>query len=82
MAIDYFTKWVEALAYKVVTKKVVADFVRNNIVCRFGIPESIITDNVANLGSDLMKEACERFKIAHEIPLFIKLDEWSSEGYK
>ncbi|XP_055814516.1 uncharacterized protein LOC129884202 [Solanum dulcamara] len=65
VAIDYFTKWVEALTYKAVTKKVVADFVRNNIICRFGIPESIITDNAANLNSDLMKEICERFKITH-----------------
>ncbi|XP_055819392.1 uncharacterized protein LOC129888443 [Solanum dulcamara] len=65
VAIDYFTKWVEASTYKAVTKKVVADFVRNNIICRFGIPESIITDNAANINSDLMKEICERFKIAH-----------------
>ncbi|XP_049358852.1 uncharacterized protein LOC125823520 [Solanum verrucosum] len=65
VAIDYFTKWVEASTYKAVTKKVVTDFVRNNIVCRFGIPESIITDNAANLNRDLMKETCERFKISH-----------------
>ncbi|XP_070029043.1 uncharacterized protein [Nicotiana sylvestris] len=31
VAIDYFTKWVEAVSYKVVTKKVVADFVRDRI---------------------------------------------------
>ncbi|XP_015159653.1 uncharacterized protein K02A2.6-like [Solanum tuberosum] len=66
VAIDYFTKWVEASIYKAVTKKVVADFVRDNIVCRFRIPKSIITDNAANLNSDLMKETCERFKITHQ----------------
>ncbi|XP_055801017.1 uncharacterized protein LOC129870307 [Solanum dulcamara] len=63
-----FSAWgmdVEASTYKAVTKKVVADFVRNNIICRFGIPESIITDNAANLNSDLMKEIYERFKITH-----------------
>ncbi|XP_075084954.1 uncharacterized protein LOC142168196 [Nicotiana tabacum] len=65
VAIDYLTKWVEASTYKVVTKHVVADFVWNNIVCRFGIPESIITNNAANLNSDLMREICEKFRIVH-----------------
>ena len=32
VAIGYFTKWVEAALYKSVTKKVVADFVRNNLM--------------------------------------------------
>ncbi|XP_070042800.1 uncharacterized protein [Nicotiana tomentosiformis] len=65
MAIDYFTKWVEAASYKAVTKKVVADFLRDRIVCRINVLESIITDNAANLNSDLMKEMCEKFKIKH-----------------
>ncbi|XP_070004888.1 uncharacterized protein [Nicotiana sylvestris] len=55
VAIDYFTKWVEAASYKVVTKKVVTDFVKDRIVCQFAVPKSIITDNVANLNIDLMK---------------------------
>ncbi|XP_070028779.1 uncharacterized protein [Nicotiana sylvestris] len=55
VAIDYFTKWVEVASYRVVIKKVVADFFRDCIVCRFGIPESIIIDNGSNLNSDLMK---------------------------
>nr|XP_016492595.1 PREDICTED: uncharacterized protein LOC107812075 [Nicotiana tabacum] len=63
VAIDYFTKWVEASSYKSVTKKVVAD-----TVCRFGIRESIITDNGANLNSDLMQEICDKFKITHQNP--------------
>lgn len=55
----------EAASYKVVTKKVVAYFVKNNLICQFGIPESIITGNRANLNSHLMKEICEQFKITH-----------------
>ncbi|XP_055824446.1 uncharacterized protein LOC129892969 [Solanum dulcamara] len=66
VAIDYFTKWVEEASYKSVTKKVVADFVHNNLICRFGMPDSIITDNGANFNSHLMEEICEQFKINHQ----------------
>lgn len=64
VAIGYITKLVEAISYKLVTKKVLDEFVQNNIICRFGIPESIIIDNGANLNSDLMK-TCEKMKIKH-----------------
>ncbi|XP_059294501.1 uncharacterized protein LOC132047478 [Lycium ferocissimum] len=65
VSIDYFTKWVEAISHKSVTKKIVADFVGNHIICRFGVPESVITNNGANLNSHLMKDICEQFKITH-----------------
>ncbi|XP_059306413.1 uncharacterized protein LOC132057838 [Lycium ferocissimum] len=65
VAIDNFTKWLKATSHKSVTKKVVAEFVRNHIICRFGIPESIIIDNGANLNSHLMKDIYEQFKITH-----------------
>nr|XP_009763664.1 PREDICTED: uncharacterized protein K02A2.6-like [Nicotiana sylvestris] len=65
VAIDYFTKWVEVVSFKDVTKKVTTDFVRDPIVCRFGVPESIITDNATNLNRDLVKAMCETFKIKH-----------------
>ncbi|XP_070025084.1 uncharacterized protein [Nicotiana sylvestris] len=66
VAIDYFTKWVDAASYKAVTKKIMADFVRDRIFCRFRVPESIIIDNAANLNSNLMKAMCETFKIRHK----------------
>ena len=66
VAIDYFTKWVEVASYKLITKNMVADFVRNNLICRFGVPESISTDNGENLNSHFMREICEKFKITHQ----------------
>ncbi|XP_060181876.1 uncharacterized protein LOC132611466 [Lycium barbarum] len=66
VSIDYFTKWVEPISHKSVTKKVVTDFMRNNIICRFGIPESIITDNGDNLDSHVIKDISEQFKITHQ----------------
>nr|XP_019071490.1 uncharacterized protein K02A2.6-like [Solanum lycopersicum] len=65
VVIDYFTKWVEVASYKSVTKKVVANFVRNNLICRFGVPESIITNNDANLNSHFMRQIYEQFKILY-----------------
>ena len=38
VAIDYFTKWVEAASYSVLKAKHVAQFLENNIICRFGVP--------------------------------------------
>ena len=45
VAIDCFTKWVEAASFATVTKNVVAQFIRHNLICQYGVPERIITDN-------------------------------------
>nr|XP_009774041.1 PREDICTED: uncharacterized protein LOC104224156 [Nicotiana sylvestris] len=44
---------------------VVANFVRDRIICEIGVPESIITNNTTNLNSNLIKAMCETFKIMH-----------------
>src|SRR3954466_10391160 len=65
VAIDYFTKWVEAASYANVTKQVITHFIKHNIISRYGIPKKIITDNGSNLNNKMMKELCESFKIKH-----------------
>ena len=65
MAIDYFTKWVEAASYANVTRKVVTKFIKNEIICRYGLPSRIITDNATNLNNKMMSELYEEFKIQH-----------------
>ncbi|GJU51262.1 reverse transcriptase domain-containing protein [Tanacetum coccineum] len=45
VAIDYFTKWIEAKPVVMITGKDVKTFVWENIVCRFGLPRIIVTDN-------------------------------------
>ena len=47
------------------TRKVVTKFIKNEIICRYGIPSRIITDNATNLNSKMMSELCEEFKIQH-----------------
>jgi hypothetical protein len=38
VAIDYFTKWVEAIPLRTVTSKNMVDFVKERIIYHFGIP--------------------------------------------
>ena len=45
VAIDYFTKWVEASSYAHVTQKVVKKFIEKDLICRYGPPDKIVTDN-------------------------------------
>ena len=42
---EYFTKWVEAIPLKKATGPAVANFIREHIICRFGIPHKIISNN-------------------------------------
>ena len=65
VAIDYFTKWVEATSYANVTRNVVIRFIKKEIICRYGLSKKIITDNATNLNNKMMKEMCEDFKIQH-----------------
>ena len=68
VAIDYFTKWVESVSYANVTKKMVARFLKKEIICRYGVLNKIITDNGSNLNNKMMKELCKDSKIEHHNP--------------
>ena len=45
VATDYFSKWIEAEAFSSIKDRDVTQFIWKNIVCRFGIPKSIVSDN-------------------------------------
>ncbi|GJW55247.1 reverse transcriptase domain-containing protein [Tanacetum coccineum] len=45
VAIDYFTKWIEAKPAATITGSQIKKFVWDNIVCRFELPGEIISDN-------------------------------------
>ena len=63
VAIDYFTKWAEAEPLATITSKRVLDFVVKSIICRFGLPKKIVSDNGTKFDSDLFTEFCERHGI-------------------
>jgi len=45
VAVDYFTKWIEAEPLASISAKNVQNFVWKNIVCRFRVPHTIVSDN-------------------------------------
>ena len=51
VAIDYFTKFVEVEALPTITEAKVQNFIWRNIICRFGIPRMIISDNGCQFNS-------------------------------
>ena len=55
---DYFTKWVEAYAVPDQQAQTVARLLVENIVCRHGVPQELLSDRGSNFLSDLMLEVC------------------------
>ena len=45
VGINYFTKWVEAKPLAIIMKKSIRTFVWKNIICRYGIPRVLVSDN-------------------------------------
>ena len=64
VAIDYFTKWVEAASYSMLKAKHVARFLENNIICRFRMPQGIIFYNGSHFEGKV-KRVMEEYGIEH-----------------
>jgi hypothetical protein len=52
VAIDHYSKWCEAWPVKEHDVCIVAKFLENEVICRYGVPKYILTNN----GSEWMKE--------------------------
>ncbi|XP_074361563.1 uncharacterized protein LOC141701843 [Apium graveolens] len=60
---DYFSKWIEAEAFKQVTSKKVISFIKRNILCKFGVPSETICDNGSQFISDKTEMFCKHWNI-------------------
>jgi ribonuclease HI len=58
VAIDYFTKWVEAKPLATITEKNIKNFVWKGVICQFRIPRVLISDNGKQFDNRPFRELC------------------------
>ncbi|XP_050233413.1 uncharacterized protein LOC126681900 [Mercurialis annua] len=63
VAVDHFTKWIEVEAVSTITEARIRDFFWRQIVCRFGIPRALVTDNGKQFNCRAFKEFCNDLHI-------------------
>ena len=63
VGINYFTKWVEAEALATITDKNARSFVWRNIICRYGIPRMLVSDNGKQFDNDAFRDFCSQLGI-------------------
>jgi hypothetical protein len=56
VATDYLTKWTEVAVVRHNTKHEVADFFFNQIVCRYGCPLEIVSDQGSHFINEVVQE--------------------------
>jgi transposase InsO family protein len=60
VAVEYFSKWIEAKPLATITSAIVQKFFWQNIVCRFGVPKAITVDNGTQFDVETFKDFCDR----------------------
>lgn len=63
VAIDYFTKWVEAEPLVIVRRNRILKFVWKNIVWCYGVPIQIVSQNSTQFANDPLMPWCEELEI-------------------
>ncbi|RDY13025.1 gag-pol, partial [Mucuna pruriens] len=67
LAVDYMSRWVEAVSTKTNDAKVVVNFLKSNIFCRFGVPKALISDQGSHLCNQAMSSLLEKYEVVHRI---------------
>jgi len=67
LAVDYISKWVEAIPCKTNDNKVIVKFLKENIFSRFGIPRAIISDNGIHFCNRTFEDLMRKYAITHKL---------------
>ena len=67
MAVDYVSKWVEAIALANNVGKSVTAFLKKNIFSRFGTPRAVISDVGSHFCKKMFKGLLEIYGVRHNV---------------
>ena len=69
LAVDYVSKWVEAIPTRTNDAKVVAQFLHNHIFSRFGTPRALITNNGTHFYNKMIDKVLHKYGVRHRTSL-------------
>ena len=61
----YFTKWVEAIPLRKIMGDVVANFIKEKIIAKFGVPHRIINNNGTPFVNSEVRKLLEFYQVIH-----------------
>ncbi|GAB2270284.1 hypothetical protein Dimus_038834 [Dionaea muscipula] len=67
VAVDYVSKWIEAIATKSNDHKVVLKFLKQNIFTRFGCPRAIISDGGSHFVNRPFAALLRKYSVTHKV---------------
>uniref|UniRef100_A0A151UGD3 Pro-Pol polyprotein n=1 Tax=Cajanus cajan TaxID=3821 RepID=A0A151UGD3_CAJCA len=67
LAVDYVSKWVEAKPTRTNDARVVMDFVRFHLFCRFRVPRAIVSDQGTHFCNRSMQALLKKYGVVHKI---------------
>ena len=73
---DYFTKWAEAMPTYSDDGKMMAQFLLNHVISRFGVPQAIVIAHGSHFHNYMMFELIAKLGLSHEIstPYYLEVN--------
>ena len=65
VATEYFTKWAVVVPLRKATGGAVENFIKENIIVRFGVPHRIISDNGTPFINSDVRKMLEFYQVKH-----------------
>jgi len=67
VAVDYVSKWIEVIPSQNNNHKTLIKFLKENILSRFGIPRTMISDGGTHFCNKSFKSLTKKYGITHKV---------------